>query len=114
MPDPFDETFDENWASQGAPDFAGQSTLPTFIEMPDGSSKFLMECTADELRADAESRRVQGRKFIDEAESLTERGQAFIDEVESLTVQGRKLIDEAQWLSKAADIKEGHPPQQDH
>jgi hypothetical protein len=82
MPDPFDE----DWASQGDPaDLAGQPTLPAFITMPDGSRKVLMACTADELRAEAASREMQGRK----------------------------LLDEAKWLSRSADVMEGHPPQWD-
>lgn len=81
---------------------SGGPTLPTFIEMPDGSQKTIFELTSGEMRAEAEARRVRGQKLIDETESLTD--EKFTDEVESLMVQGRKLVEDAHWMSEAADL----------
>jgi hypothetical protein len=38
--------------------------------MPDGSTKAIVLCSPDELRAEAASRMMQGNKLIQEAESL--------------------------------------------
>ena len=59
------------WAAQGpSDDDSGKPTVPAFIEFAPDSFKPVSACTADELRAAAQSRILQAEALMAEAERL--------------------------------------------